>query len=78
MVAASAVEFIHVGRHVRIPEDALEEFIDAGIVEPVRTRYRTGRARSVPLGLDVSVPSALVIVPTRSEGYRHIHNVNED
>jgi excisionase family DNA binding protein len=45
VIAEHRVRFVHVGRHVRIPEDALEEFIDAGIVEPVRTRYRTGRPR---------------------------------
>jgi excisionase family DNA binding protein len=44
LIAERRVRFVHVGRHVRIPEDALEGFIAAGRVEPVRTRYRTGRA----------------------------------
>ncbi len=29
--------FVRVGRHVRIPESALGEFIAAGLVEPVTT-----------------------------------------
>ena len=29
--------FVRVGRHVRIPESALREFITAGLVEPVVT-----------------------------------------
>ena len=43
LVAERRIRFTHVGRHVRIPESALREFIAAGIVEPV-TVARKGRA----------------------------------
>ena len=39
------IRFVRVGRHVRIPESALREFIAAGTVEPVIRRY--GRYRRV-------------------------------
>ena len=32
------IRFIHVGRHVRIPESALREFIAAGLVPPASTK----------------------------------------
>jgi excisionase family DNA binding protein len=35
------IRFVRVGRHVRIPESALAEFIEAGVVEPaVRSRRK--------------------------------------
>ena len=37
------IRFVRVGRHVRIPESALREFIAAGLVEPITTK-RKGRA----------------------------------
>ena len=41
LVAERRIQFTHVGRHVRIPESALREFIAAGTVEPVTpTRKR--------------------------------------
>ena len=43
LVAERRIRFTHVGRHVRIPESALREFIAAGMVEPV-TVARKGRA----------------------------------
>ena len=43
LVAERRIRFTHVGRHVRIPESALREFIKAGMVEPV-TVTRKGRA----------------------------------
>ena len=43
LIAERRIRFVRVGRHVRIPESALAEFIAAGIVEPVRPRGR-GRA----------------------------------
>jgi excisionase family DNA binding protein len=43
LVAERRIRFTHVGRHVRIPESALREFIQAGMVEPV-TVARKGRA----------------------------------
>ena len=34
------IRFVRVGRHVRIPESALREFIAAGLVEPVTTKRK--------------------------------------
>jgi excisionase family DNA binding protein len=36
--------FVRVGRHVRIPESALREFIAAGLVEPIATTRSKRRA----------------------------------
>jgi excisionase family DNA binding protein len=41
LIAERRIRFVHVGRHVRIPESALREFIGAGLVEPLR-RPRAG------------------------------------
>jgi excisionase family DNA binding protein len=38
LIAERRIRFIHVGRHVRIPESALREFIAAGLVPPARTK----------------------------------------
>lgn len=38
LVEERRIRFVRVGRHVRIPESALNEFIEAGLVEPVSTR----------------------------------------
>lgn len=35
LIAERRIRFVRVGRHVRIPESALREFIAAGTVEPV-------------------------------------------
>jgi excisionase family DNA binding protein len=35
LIAERRIRFVRVGRHVRIPESALGEFIAAGMVEPV-------------------------------------------
>jgi excisionase family DNA binding protein len=35
LIAERRIEFVRVGRHVRISETALAEFIDAGRVEPM-------------------------------------------
>lgn len=44
LIAERRIAFIHVGRHVRIPESALRDFIAAGLVEPVAgVRWRAGR-----------------------------------
>jgi excisionase family DNA binding protein len=40
LIAERRIRFVRVGRHVRIPESALAEFIVAGIVEPVTMRPR--------------------------------------
>jgi len=43
LIAERRIRFTRIGRHVRIPESALREFIAAGLVEPLTTRRR-GRA----------------------------------
>ncbi|AXG12044.1 MULTISPECIES: excisionase family DNA-binding protein [Intrasporangium] len=35
LIAQRRIRFVKVGRHVRIPESALVEFVAAGVVEPV-------------------------------------------
>jgi excisionase family DNA binding protein len=40
LISERRIRFVRVGRHVRIPESALQEFIAAGLVEPHRTRKR--------------------------------------
>ncbi len=43
LIAERRIRFTRVGRHVRIPESALREFIEAGMVEPVSTLHRRRR-----------------------------------
>jgi excisionase family DNA binding protein len=43
LIAERRIRFVRVGRHVRIPESAVREFIAAGLVEPVAVRWRGGR-----------------------------------
>jgi excisionase family DNA binding protein len=43
LIAERRIRFTRIGRHVRIPESALREFVDAGLVEPLNTRKK-GRA----------------------------------
>jgi excisionase family DNA binding protein len=38
LIAERRIRFVKVGRHVRIPENALDEMIRAGTVEPVARR----------------------------------------
>jgi excisionase family DNA binding protein len=38
LIEERRIRFVRVGRHVRIPESALREFIAAGLVEPVITK----------------------------------------
>jgi excisionase family DNA binding protein len=45
LIAERRIRFTRVGRHVRIPESALREFIEAGMVEPV-TRLPRRRRRA--------------------------------
>lgn len=35
LVEERRIRFVRVGRHVRIPESAVREFIEAGTVEPI-------------------------------------------
>ena len=44
LIAERRIRFVHVGRHVRIPESALREFIDAGMIKPAGRPRRGGRA----------------------------------
>jgi excisionase family DNA binding protein len=43
LVAERRIRFVRVGRHVRIPESAVDELIEDGTVEPIVRR----RGRSV-------------------------------
>jgi excisionase family DNA binding protein len=44
LIAERRIEFVRVGRHVRISEAALAEFIDAGRIEPLTAAsFRHGR-----------------------------------
>ncbi len=38
LIAERRIRFVHVGRHVRIPESALVDYITANTVEPVVRR----------------------------------------
>ena len=38
LIEQRRIRFVRVGRHVRIPESALREFIAAGLVEPITKR----------------------------------------
>jgi excisionase family DNA binding protein len=38
LIEERRIRFVRVGRHVRIPESALREFIAAGLVEPITTK----------------------------------------
>jgi excisionase family DNA binding protein len=40
LIAERRIRFVHVGRHVRIPESAVRDFIRAGQVEPANRPYR--------------------------------------
>ena len=42
LIAERRIRFVKIGRHVRIPESALIEFVSAGTVEPVIRRERRG------------------------------------
>ena len=40
LIAERRIRFVRVGRHVRIPESALREFLAAGLVAPMSRRSR--------------------------------------
>ncbi|MGW8993426.1 helix-turn-helix domain-containing protein [Streptomyces zhihengii] len=42
LIAERRITFVKVGRHVRIPEGALAEFIERNTVQPVTARRRFG------------------------------------
>ena len=45
LLAERRIRFVRIGRHVRIPESAVDEFIVAGLVEPM-TRCSPKRRRA--------------------------------
>ncbi len=44
LIAERRICFHHVGRHVRIAERDLEEFVENGKVQPPRVQWRAGKA----------------------------------
>lgn len=45
LVAERRIRYVKLGRHVRIPESAVAEYVEASTVEPVRRiRARYGKA----------------------------------
>jgi excisionase family DNA binding protein len=42
LIAERRIRFVRVGRHVRIPVSALEEFVREGTVDPVVITWRAG------------------------------------
>jgi excisionase family DNA binding protein len=44
LIAERRITFVRVGRHVRIPEGAIEDLITRGTVEPIGRRRRRGAA----------------------------------
>jgi excisionase family DNA binding protein len=36
LIAERRIRFVRIGRHVRIPASALEEFVNTGTVEPLK------------------------------------------
>jgi excisionase family DNA binding protein len=40
LIAERRIRFVRVGRHIRIPESAVGDFINAGLVEPARPGRR--------------------------------------
>jgi len=47
LIAERRIEFVKVGRHVRISESALTDFIDAGRVEPLTTAHTRRKMKGV-------------------------------
>jgi excisionase family DNA binding protein len=47
LIAERRIEFVRVGRHVRISESALKDFIDAGRVEPLTTASTRHKMKGV-------------------------------
>jgi excisionase family DNA binding protein len=43
LIAERRITFVRVGRHVRIPEAAVRDFIAAGLVEAIGVRWRGGK-----------------------------------
>jgi excisionase family DNA binding protein len=47
LIAERRIEFVKVGRHVRISESALHDFIDAGRIEPLTTASTRNKMKGV-------------------------------
>ena len=47
LIAERRIEFVKVGRHVRISEAALSDFIDAGRIEPMTSTTTHHKMRGV-------------------------------
>ena len=43
LISERRIRFVRVGRHVRIPVSALEEFVAGGTVEPISIRWEGGK-----------------------------------
>ncbi|NMM25131.1 MAG: helix-turn-helix domain-containing protein [Phycicoccus sp.] len=43
LIAERRIRFVRVGRHVRIPASAVDEFVLEGTVEPIVLTWRAGR-----------------------------------
>jgi excisionase family DNA binding protein len=43
LIAERRIRFVRVGRHVRIPESAVRDFVAASTVEPAQVRWRAGK-----------------------------------
>ncbi|BCJ27502.1 excisionase family DNA-binding protein [Actinocatenispora sera] len=43
LIAERRIRFVRLGRHVRIPAGAVDEFIQEGTVEPLSVRWRAGK-----------------------------------
>jgi excisionase family DNA binding protein len=43
LIAERRITFVRLGRHVRIPASAVDEFIRDGLVEPATVRWRAGK-----------------------------------
>jgi excisionase family DNA binding protein len=43
LIAERRIRFVRVGRHVRIPDSAVREFVTAGLVEPATVARRRSR-----------------------------------
>jgi excisionase family DNA binding protein len=41
LIAERRIRFVRVGRHVRVPESVVREFIEAGTVEPIKSPNRS-------------------------------------
>ena len=72
LIAERRIRFTRVGRHVRIPESAIREFIAAGLVEPLTTTRKEGRRLMAETTIRQGPEAAVGPVPgTLSRAGRH-------